>query len=223
MGQKVVFWVRKRCFWVFWTGCEVADLKERHKTTSMDHRNKIHSLVLPTDDPGDAPDCITENGPYTCEYGRICPTAPTSQKYGVALEPTLHLTFLVRQELSKSMPATKHDQQRLNRKNYPGGPDKGSTNIFLRNVSVLDEGDCQTAWLFAHWGPFSRQRHGAEPPNFHMHTGKIGQFFGSMGVPRNQRWTMRRWSPQYHSGPPEHPRDTSHTFSLAASGSQSAL
>ena len=29
----------------------------------MDHRNKIKSLVLPTDDPGDVPDCITEYGP----------------------------------------------------------------------------------------------------------------------------------------------------------------
>ena len=37
------------------------------------------------------------------------------------------------------------------------------------------------AWLFAHWGPFGRQRrawpHGADPPHFHMHTGEIGHFF----------------------------------------------
>ena len=58
-----VFWVKKRCFGVFWTGCEVADLKQRQGITTMDHRNKIQSLVLPTDDPGDAPDCITEYGP----------------------------------------------------------------------------------------------------------------------------------------------------------------
>ena len=58
MGQKVVFWVKKRCFGVFWTECEVADLKQRQRTTAMDHRNKIQSLVLPTDDPGDAPDCM---------------------------------------------------------------------------------------------------------------------------------------------------------------------
>ena len=56
MGQKVVFWVKKRCFGVFWTGCEVADLKQRQGITPMDHRNKMQSLVLPTDGPGDAPD-----------------------------------------------------------------------------------------------------------------------------------------------------------------------
>ena len=72
MGQKVVFWVKKRHFVVFWTECEVADLKQRQKTTVMDHRNKTESLVLPTDDPGDAPDCITEYGPCICEYGHIC-------------------------------------------------------------------------------------------------------------------------------------------------------
>ena len=96
MGQKVVFWVKKRCFGVFWTECEVADLKQRQKLTAMDHRNKIQSLVLPTDDPGDAPDCITEYGPCTCEYGRMCHTAPTAQKYGFSPEPTLDLTFLMR-------------------------------------------------------------------------------------------------------------------------------
>ena len=113
MGQKVVFWVKKRCFGVFWTECEVADLKQRQRTTAMDHRNKIQSLVLPTDDPGDAPDCITEYGPCTCEYGRMCHTAPTAQKYGFALQPTLHLAFLVRPEPSKSMPATKYGQQHV--------------------------------------------------------------------------------------------------------------
>ena len=80
MGQKVVFWVTKRCFGVFWTECEVADLKQRQRTTAMDHRNKIQSLVLPTDDPGDAPNCICEYGPCICEYGRMCHTAPTSSK-----------------------------------------------------------------------------------------------------------------------------------------------
>ena len=51
MGQKGMFWVKKRCFVVFWTECEVADLKQRQEITTMDNRNKIHSLVLPTDDP----------------------------------------------------------------------------------------------------------------------------------------------------------------------------
>ena len=57
-------WVKKRYFRVFWTRCEVADLKQRKETTAMDHRNKIQSLVLPTYDPGDTPDCITEYGPH---------------------------------------------------------------------------------------------------------------------------------------------------------------
>ena len=48
---------------MFWTGCEVADLNQGQKTIKMNHRNKIQSLVSPTDDPGDAPDCITESGP----------------------------------------------------------------------------------------------------------------------------------------------------------------
>ena len=39
---------------VFWAECEVADLKQRQRTNSMEHRNKTQSLVLPTDDPGDA-------------------------------------------------------------------------------------------------------------------------------------------------------------------------
>ena len=30
MGPKVVFWVKKWCFLVSWTGCEVADLKQRY-------------------------------------------------------------------------------------------------------------------------------------------------------------------------------------------------
>ena len=102
MGQKVVFWVKKRCFRVFWTVCEVADLKQRQKTTAMDHRNKIQSLVLPTDDPGDALDCMCEYGPCTCEYGRMCHTALTAQKFEFSLKLTLHLAFLVRPEPSIS-------------------------------------------------------------------------------------------------------------------------
>ena len=61
-GSKSGILGQKRCFGVFWTECEVADLKQRQRTTAMDHRNKIQSLVLPTDDPGDAPNCITEYG-----------------------------------------------------------------------------------------------------------------------------------------------------------------
>ena len=50
-----------------------------------------------------------------------------------------------------------------------------------RNFSALDERDCQAASLFAHWGQFGRETRawpdGADPPHFHMHIGKIGQFF----------------------------------------------
>ena len=60
---------------------------------------------------------------------------------------------------------------------------KMKKNIFekIRNFSALDERDCQAAWLFAHWGQFGRETRawpdGADPPHFHMHIGKIGQFF----------------------------------------------
>ena len=121
-GSKSGILGQKRCFGVFWTECEVADLKQRQRTTAMDHRNKIQSLVLPTDDPGDAPDCITEYGPCTCEYGQMCHTAPTAQKYGVSIELKLDSAFLVRLEPSKSMPATKYGQQRETRGKHPGGP-----------------------------------------------------------------------------------------------------
>ena len=51
----------------------------------------------------------------------------------------------------------------------------------VRNFSDLDEGDCQTAWLFAYWGQFGCQRRawpdGADSPHFHVHIVKISQFF----------------------------------------------
>ena len=122
IGQKVGFWVKKWCFRVFWTECEVAGLKQRQRTTTMDDRNKIQSLVLPTDDPGDTPDCMCEYSPCTCECGHMCHTASTAQKYGFSLQPTLHLAFLVRLEAQTSMPATKYGQQRANRGEHPGGP-----------------------------------------------------------------------------------------------------
>ena len=113
---KSGIWVNKRCFGVFWTECEVSDLKQRQRTTAMNPRNKIQSLVLPTDDPGDALDCITEYGPCTCEYSHMCHTAPTAQKYGFSLQPTLHFAFLVRLEPSNSMPAAKWPKARKPRK-----------------------------------------------------------------------------------------------------------
>ena len=135
MGQKVVFWVKKRCFLVSWTGCEVADLKQRKEITTMDHRNKIQSLVLPIYDPGHTPDCITEYGPCTCEYGRMCHTAPTAQKYGFSSEPKLHLAFLVRPE-----PPNSYGQPRnmansaQDRGKHPCGPKKSrKKNEKVRN------------------------------------------------------------------------------------------
>ena len=66
----------------------------------------------------------------------------------------------------------------VNRKNHPVGPKRGQK---VRNFSVLDEEDCNTAWLSAYWVPFGRQGrawpHGAEPPlHFHMHIGKSANF-----------------------------------------------
>ena len=69
----------------------------------------------------------------------------------------------------------------------PVGPEKGSKIFFekVNNFSVLDERDCQMALVFAHWGPFGHQRrawpHAADSPHFHLHRGKIGQFFPKYG------------------------------------------
>ena len=51
MSPKVVFWVKKTVFGGVLDECEVADLKQRQRTTAMDHRSKIQSLILPTNDP----------------------------------------------------------------------------------------------------------------------------------------------------------------------------
>ena len=88
VGQKGVFWVEKRCFGVFWTECEVADLEQRKEITTMDHRNKIQSLVLPIYDPGDAPDCITEYGPSVYEHGHICHKSAKFSNFGFPLNPS---------------------------------------------------------------------------------------------------------------------------------------
>ena len=80
--KKWCFGSKKQWFWVFWTGCEVADLNQGQKTIKMNHRNKIQSLVSPTDDPVDARDCMCESGPCTCEYGHICLKSANFSKYG---------------------------------------------------------------------------------------------------------------------------------------------
>ena len=81
MGRKGVFWVKKRCFGVFWINCEVVNLNKRKELTTMDHRNKIQSLVSPTDDPGDVPDSSSE-------YGHICHKSANFSKHGFCLNPS---------------------------------------------------------------------------------------------------------------------------------------
>ena len=116
MGQKVVFWVKKRWFGVFWTGREVADLNQGQKTIKMNHRNKIQSLVSPTHDPGDASDCMCESGPPYLEYGHICHKSANFSKYGVSLKPELDFVTLVLLKPPESMPVSKYGQQRKNGK-----------------------------------------------------------------------------------------------------------
>ena len=192
---------------MFWTGCEVADLKQRQKLTAMDHRNKIQSLVLPTDDPGDAPDCMCEYGPCTCEYGRMCHTTPTTQKYGFSVEPVVN-----------SMLVAKYGQLR-------------KLKIFLwespQNFETSMRGTAERHGFFARWGPFGGQScawsHGADPPHFHMQTGKPANFF--------EVWVFRRTNARLCVDGPRsaagHLQNTPGTpaaqFPLGAAGSQSAL
>ena len=65
------------------------------------------------------------------------------------------------------------------------------------------------------WSPKARlARWGRSNPFSHAHR-ENWPIFQNKGFPLNQRWIMCRWSLQYHWGPPEHPRDTSHTFSAS--------
>ena len=138
---------------MFWTGCEVADLKQRQKLTAMDHGNKIQSLVLPTDDPGDASGCMCEYCPCACEYGDIYPTAPIAQKYGVSLHPTMDFKYFF--EKVRNLPA-------------PNERDCQTAWGFDRwDPSGRQRRACP---------------HGADSPHFHMHRGKIGQFLSEVWV-----------------------------------------
>ena len=102
-------------------------------------------------------------------------------------------------------------------------------NIFekIRNFSALDERDCQAAWLFAHWGQFGRETRawpdGADPPHFHMHIEKIGQFFKIRVFPATQA-ELCVDGPCKTAG---HLQNTPGTpamhFPLVVAGSQSAL
>ena len=102
----------------------------------------------------------------------------------------LDFVTLVLLKPPKSMPASKYGQQRENGKKITKNKKWSKKEIIfekIRNFSALDERDCQAAWLFAHWGQFGRETRawpdGADPPHFHMHIGKIGQFFKIRGFP----------------------------------------
>ena len=180
----------------------------------MDYRNKSQSLVLPTDDPGEAPDCITEYGHCTCEYGHIRHTAPTAEELvftdtQAAFSPRCGRNRQIVMASLKIWP-TAVDRNRENHQIVK------SKHIFLRKSAIfqsLMRGTAKWHDFFAYWRPFFRQRlawpHGADPPIPHMHIGKIGQFFKTW-VYRHPSW-IRVEVPIRHLAPPEHPRDTSRT------------
>ena len=97
----------------------------------------------------------------------------------------------------------------------------------VRHFAVLDEGNCQTAWLFAYWGPCGRERragpHGADPPHFHMHRGKIGQFFEARVFPAAQVGLGVDGPHKTAENLQNTPRTPPVCRPLAAAGSQSAL
>ena len=130
---------------------------------------------------------MCESGPLYLEYGHICHKSANFSKYGFSVEPMLNYVTLVLLKPPKSMPASKYGQQQENgKKNHQKLKNwVKNEKIYIfektRNFSALDERDCQAAWLFAHSDQFGRETRawpdGADPPHFHMHIGKIGQFF----------------------------------------------
>ena len=102
-------------------------------------------------------------------------------------------------------------------------------NIFekIRNFSALDERDCQAAWLFAHWGQFGRETRawpdGADPPHFHMHIGKIGQFFKIRVFPATNVGLCVDGPCKTAGHLQNTPGTPAMDFPLGASGCQSAL
>ena len=140
---------------------------------NQQHRNKIQSLVSPTDDPGDTPDCITESGPCTWNMATSAINWPIFSKYGFPLQPKFNLAFLVRPEPPKGMPAQNMASSAKTAKIILVGPKKVKKYFFekVRNFSVLDERGCQAAWGFDHWGPFGRAK------GVLGHMGKIHRIF----------------------------------------------
>ena len=97
----------------------------------------------------------------------------------------------------------------------------------IRNFSALDERDCQAAWLFAHWGQFGRETRawpdGADPPYFHMHIWKIGQFFRIRVFPATQAGLCVEGPCKTARHLQNTPGTPAMDFPLVAAGSQSAL
>ena len=124
---------------MFWTGCEVADLNQGQKTIKMNHRNKIQSLVSPTDDPGDALDCMCESAPLYLEYGHICHKSANFSKYGRVF-PATQAGFY---HPGAAKPAKKHASLKIwpARKQQKKSPKTKkmvkNENIFLRKSAIF--------------------------------------------------------------------------------------
>jgi len=102
--------------------------------------------------------------------------------------------------------------------------------IFLRKSAIFqpfDERDCQAAWLFAHWGQFGRETRawpdGADPPNFHMHIEKIGQFLEVWVFPATNVGLYVHEPCKTTGDLQNTPGTPAMHFPLVAAGSQSAL
>ena len=97
----------------------------------------------------------------------------------------------------------------------------------IRNFSALDERDCQAAWLFAHWDQFGRETRawpdGADPPHFHMHIGKIGQFFRIRVFPATNVGLCVHGPCKTTGDLQNTPGTPAMHFPLVVAGSQSAL
>ena len=97
----------------------------------------------------------------------------------------------------------------------------------VHNFSALDGGDCQAASLFAHWGQFGRETRawpdGADPPHFHMHIGKIGQFLEVWVFPATNVGLCVHGPCKTAKSRHNAPGTPAIHFPLVAAGSQSAL
>ena len=97
----------------------------------------------------------------------------------------------------------------------------------IRNFSALDERDCRAAWLFAHWDQFGRETRawpdGADPPHFHMHIGKIGQFLEVWVFPATNVGLCVHGPCKTAGDLQNTPGTPAMHFPLVVAGSQSAL